>query len=71
VYRLVCSGQPLLPEERLQPGTPVELVAGALTGLRGKVIRRGKQLRLVVEVELLQRGVSVEIESQQVQPLPV
>jgi hypothetical protein len=33
------------------------------------VIRRGKQLRLVVEVELLQRGVSVEIDSHMVQAL--
>jgi transcription antitermination factor NusG len=69
VHRLICTGEPLLPEDRLQPGSPVELVAGSLAGLRGKVIRRGKQLRLVVEVEMLQRGVSVEIESHMVQPL--
>jgi len=69
VYRLISSGAPLLPEERLGPGDPVEFVYGSLAGLQGKVIRRGKQLRLVVEVELLQRGVSVEIDSHMVQPL--
>jgi transcription antitermination factor NusG len=69
VYRLIASGAPLLPEERLEPGNLVEIVYGSLTGLQGKVIRRGKQMRLVVEVELLQRGVSVEIDSHMVEPL--
>jgi transcriptional antiterminator RfaH len=69
VYRLISSGAPLLPEERLEPGDLVEFVFGSLAGLQGKVIRRGKQLRLVVEVELLQRGVSVEIDSHMVKPL--
>jgi hypothetical protein len=69
VHRLICSGAPLLPEERLEPGSLVEFVFGSLAGLQGKVIRRGKQLRLVVEVELLQRGVSVEIDSHMVQAL--
>jgi len=69
VYRLISSGAPLLPEQRLEPGSLVEFVAGPLTGLEGKVIRRGKQLRLVVEVELLRRGVSVEVDSHMVQPL--
>jgi hypothetical protein len=49
----------------------VEFVCGSLAGLQGKVIRRGEQLRLVVEVELLQRGVSVEIDSHMVQPLRI
>jgi transcriptional antiterminator RfaH len=69
IYRLISSGAPLLPEERLEPGSLVEIVFGSLTGLQGKVIRRGKQLRLVVEVELLQRGVSVEIDSHMVEPI--
>jgi transcriptional antiterminator RfaH len=69
IYRLISSGAPLLPEERLEPGSLVEIVFGSLAGLQGKVIRRGKQLRLVVEVELLQRGVSVEIDSHMVEPI--
>jgi transcriptional antiterminator RfaH len=69
VYRLISSGAPLLPEERLEPGSLVEILFGSLAGLHGKVIRRGKQLRLVVEVELLQRGVSVEIDSHMVQAI--
>jgi transcriptional antiterminator RfaH len=69
VHRLIREGEPLTPEERVGPGTPVEIVGGPLTGLTGKVLSRGKKLRLVVEVQLLQRGVSVEIEQWMVQVL--
>jgi transcriptional antiterminator RfaH len=69
VHRLIQTDAELAPEERLQPGTPVEIIGGPLAGLTGKVLRRGKQLRFFVEVELLQRGVSVEVESWMIQPL--
>jgi transcriptional antiterminator RfaH len=62
VYRMMQGGMLLTPEERLQPGDEVEIVSGSLAGLRGKVLRRGKELRFFVEVHLLQRGVSVEVE---------
>jgi transcription antitermination factor NusG len=63
VYRLIATDAPVLPEERLQPGTNVEVVAGPFKGLHGKFIRRGAEKRLVVEVQMLQCGVSVEVES--------
>lgn len=62
VYRMMQAGMLLSPEEQLQPGAPVEIVAGPLAGLEGTILRRGKQLRFFVEVRLLQRGVSIEIE---------
>ena len=62
VYRMMQAGMLLAPEEQLQPGAAVEIVAGPLAGLEGKIIQRGKQMRFYVEVRLLQRGVSVEIE---------
>lgn len=62
VYRMMQAGMLLAPEEQLLPGAPVEIVAGPLAGLEGKIIQRGKQMRFQVEVRLLQRGVSVEIE---------
>jgi transcriptional antiterminator RfaH len=74
VYTLITTGAPLTPEDRLQPGTQVEIVNGPLAGMEGKVLRKGKQLKLFVEVQLLQRGVSVEIESWMLSaltPLPV
>jgi transcriptional antiterminator RfaH len=47
----------------------VEIISGPFAGLEGKVLRRGKQLKLFVEVRFLQQGVSVEIESWMIQPL--
>jgi transcriptional antiterminator RfaH len=69
VFRLVTSDAPLTPEDHLLPGTPVEIINGPLTGLEGVVIRRGKQLKIFVEVQFLQRGVSVEIETWMIQPI--
>lgn len=62
VHRMMQAGMLLAPEEQLQPGAAVEIVGGPLTGLEGKILRRGKELRFFVEVRMLQRGVSVEIE---------
>jgi transcriptional antiterminator RfaH len=69
VHRLICCDAPLTPEERLQPGAAVEIVSGPFEGMHGKVLRRGKRLKLHVEVQFLQRGVSLEIESWMLQPL--
>jgi transcriptional antiterminator RfaH len=63
VYRLMGSELPLSPEDQLQPGTRVEITSGILAGLEGKVLRRGAQFRFVSEVRLLQRGVSIEVDS--------
>ncbi len=68
IHRLMISGEPLTPEERLQPGDWVEITSGPLEGLQGKVIRRGKHLRLFVEVQFLQRGASVEIDASMIRP---
>jgi len=67
VYQLMQSEQAVAPEDDLRPGTVVRIVEGALAGLEGKVLRRGKRLRFVVEVHFLQRGVSVEVESWMIQ----
>jgi transcriptional antiterminator RfaH len=68
VHRLIVSEAPLTPEERLGPGDLVDIVAGPLAGLQGKVLRKGKQLKLLVEVQFLQRGVSAEVESWMLRP---
>jgi transcription antitermination factor NusG len=68
VYCLIATDALLTPEERLKPGALVEITSGPLVGLEGKVIRRGKQLKFIVEVQFLQSGVSVEIESWMIEP---
>jgi transcription antitermination factor NusG len=69
VHHVMESGSPLTPEGRLEPGTLVEITAGPLAGLTGKILQRGKKLHFFVEVQLLQQGVSVEIESWMFQPV--
>jgi transcriptional antiterminator RfaH len=69
VNHLIVSGSPLTPEDRLEPGTLVEITAGPFAGMEGKILRSGKNLRFFVEVQFLQRGVSVEIESWMFQPI--
>lgn len=63
VQRLITSGVPVAPEDRLEPGDRVQLVRGPLAGLEGTVLRRGKQLKIIVEVQMLRRAVSAEVES--------
>jgi transcriptional antiterminator RfaH len=63
IHQVLTSGAPIRPEPELEPGAAVEITAGPLAGLRGRVLRRGPRPRLYVEVRLLRQGVSVEIES--------
>jgi transcriptional antiterminator RfaH len=68
VYRLMASGAPMVPENRLEPGTWVDIIDGPLAGLEGKITRRGKRLRFFIEVHFLHRGASVEVESWMIAP---
>jgi transcriptional antiterminator RfaH len=69
VYQLMQSGEPLTPEERLEPGTLVEITSGPFAGMEGTILRRGPRLRFLVEVRFLQTGVSVEMEGCLFQPV--
>jgi transcriptional antiterminator RfaH len=68
ISRLIRSGAPLQPVDRLVAGTPVEITQGPLAGLEGKIIRRNQHSTLLIEVHFLQRGASVEIEDWMVEP---
>jgi transcription antitermination factor NusG len=68
IYCLIAAGVEITPEDHFKPGVPVEITSGALAGLEGKILRRGKQLKLIVEVRFLQQAVSVEVESWMIQP---
>lgn len=70
VERVLGGPAPVAPESALAAGTPVAVVTGPFQGLCGTVVRRGGAARLVIEVELLRRGVSIDIEEWAVRPLP-
>ncbi len=59
INRLLISGMPVTPEERLAPGMIVEIRAGPLAGLRGEILKSASGRRFVVAVDFIQRGASV------------
>jgi transcription antitermination factor NusG len=69
IDRLIRSGEPLTREERLQPGSPARIVRGPLTGLRGQVVKNVRGQKFVLEVQFIQQGVSVEIDSSFIEAL--
>ena len=59
LHKLIGSGSPILPEERLVPGAKVEIANGPLAGMRGTVLRAASGRRFVVSVHFIHRGASV------------
>ena len=69
VRQLIDTDAPLTIERRLSPGQRVRIKSGAMEGVEGTVtMRRGKR-RLLVAVQFLQHGVSVEIDDYMLEPL--
>ena len=62
LQQLIASGAPLTLESRLAPGTRVRVRRGPLEGLEGTVLDRRGQTRLLVSVNFLQQGASVDID---------
>lgn len=57
------------PHPFLTVGRRVRVKAGPLAGLRGILVRRRKQMRFVVSVELIQRSVAVEMDEGDLEPV--
>jgi transcriptional antiterminator RfaH len=62
INQLIATGEPITPEERLVPGSIVEIRNGPLTGLRGKILRSASGNRFVVEVDFIHKGASLIID---------
>ncbi len=60
--QLIAAGAPLTVESRLAPGRRVRVRHGAFAGLEGTVLKRRAETRLLVSVNFLQQGASVEID---------
>lgn len=63
IRRIAESGLPVAPCPFLQAGQFVYINRGPLAGVQGIVVAAKNRSRLVVSVEMLQRSVTVEIES--------
>lgn len=62
IRRLTESGRILQPESRLEPGAAVRITTGPFQDFEGRIVRRRSGNRLLVIVNYLQQGVSVEVE---------
>lgn len=69
ISRLVSAGAPLTIESRLKEGDLVRVKGGALAGVEGTVVARRRKCRLIVAVNLIQQGVSIEIDDHLLEPL--
>jgi transcriptional antiterminator RfaH len=67
IQRLIAADAPLWPESKLEAGERVRIRSGPLVGLEGVVIDRQGARRLLVSVEFLQQGASVQMEDFQVE----
>ena len=60
--RLIETGAPVTPEDRLEPGMRVLVRSGPFQGIEGYVLKRFTETRLLVAVNFLKQGASVQIE---------
>lgn len=61
-YELISVGAPLLPEARLIAGERVRVKAGPFRDHEGIVIRRNGKTRLLIAIDYLQQGASLEVD---------
>ena len=67
--QLIVAGAPLTVESRLDEGNRVRVRQGAFAGLEGTVVKRRGETRLLVSINFLQKGASVEIDDFLLEPL--
>lgn len=61
-WELIAAGAPLLPEARLVTGERVRVKAGPFRDQEGIVIRRNGKTRLLIAIDYLQQGASLEVD---------
>lgn len=65
---VASSGCPIDSHERVFAGEKVRITKGPLTGIAGDLLRVGNGLKFVLNVPLLNRSVSVEIDRNWIEP---
>jgi len=63
VRKILDLGTPVQVEDRIIPGQRVRLRNGPLVGMTGTILREAGRERFVVEVHLIQRGLSVTVDA--------
>jgi transcription antitermination factor NusG len=69
LQQLITSDAPLTFEQRLEPGQRVKIKDGLMRGVIGTLICRRNETRLLVAIDFLQQGASLEIDDFQLEPV--
>ena len=69
VQMAISLDAPVYPYDFVREGDQVEIVRGPLKGLQGIVHRKGKNYRLVLNVNCLMQALAVDIEAHCIEPL--
>jgi transcription antitermination factor NusG len=69
IRKLVASELKYDPVPLIKEGDAVEVVSGPLSGVVGRLIRKGTRARLVLSVNLIGQAVSAEVDAADVRPL--
>ena len=68
IRRLLESDLQYDPCPLIREGMMVEVTHGALKGVVGRLVRKGAHARLILSVDLIGQGVSVEVDAADVKP---
>jgi transcription antitermination factor NusG len=68
IRRLIDSELAFDPCPMIREGMMVEVVHGPLKGVIGRLVRKNEKARLVLSVDLIGQGVSVEVDASDVRP---
>jgi transcription antitermination factor NusG len=69
ICQLIATNVPLTVESRMMPGQRVSVRQGAFAGMKGVVLKRRGETRLLVSIDFLQQGASFEIEDFLLDPI--
>jgi transcriptional antiterminator RfaH len=64
---LIAAGAPLVRESRLTSGERVQIKNGPFRGVEGTILRRHGKTELLVAIDFLGQGASIEIEDCEVE----
>ncbi len=69
VRRFLESTLAIDPYPYIKVGRRVEVIAGPLKGVQGRLVRKKGRFRFILQVDLIRQAISVEIDASDVRPL--
>lgn len=69
IRTVIEAGVALTPEAKLEPGNQVRVRTGPFAGYEGIVIRREGKTRLLLSIQFLEQGVSMELDEGLLEPI--